>query len=420
MVLATLVIVLGLLGAFAAGLYVAPQIPRWRALLLRARGESPRLPADAEAASPAEPERDPEPKLESALGSVAAIVRFEAVAPRGTRSAILEEHTDEWRSAMREIGARLRADDVVAVVFAHGSFVGTDPLSALGTVERALPRGRMLAKALRRRTRTYVDRVLGDLGNFGPSYVRLFEQAIGGSIPCTSFVWSSENHHLGRLEGALGLVRVLATHAELGAPRGRILVLGHSHAGQVFALVTQLLSRSLAAEAILDVARARALDVGALDVDRDMLERISLDFVTFGAPARYAWAELPGVRSLHVVHGRGATEPLRHRILGDDWVRRFGGAGSDFPALATSDRRINASLDAALGPGFAPSELLRGVRGDPTLPSHGELILVDYGSEGLSSLFSSGLGHGMYTRLDAMLFHASLVTSRLYPPRSSS
>lgn len=368
--------------------------------------------ADAEAGSASEP------NPESGAVKVAAVVRFDTVVPRGTRSAVLDEHTEEWRGAMREIGARLRPHDVVAVVFAHGSFVGTDPLSALGTVERALPRGRMLAKELRRRTRSYVDRVLGDLGNFGPSYVHLFEQAIGGSIPCTSFVWSSENHHLGRLEGALGLLRVLATHAELGAPRGRILVLGHSHAGQVFALLTQLLSRSLAADAILDVARARALDVGALDADRDMLERISLDFVTFGAPARYAWADVPGVRSLHVVHGRGAAEPLRHRILGDDWVRRLGGAGSDFPALATTDRRINASLDAALGPGFAPSELLRAVRADPTLPTHGELVIVDYGSEGLSSLFSSGLGHGVYTRLDAMLFHASLVTSRLYPPRT--
>jgi hypothetical protein len=341
------------------------------------------------------------------------------VVPRGTPSANHDEHTGEWRSAMSEIGARLRGDGVVAVVFAHGSFVGTDPLSALGAVERVLPRGRTLAKVLRRRTRSYVDRVLGDLGNFGPSYVRLFEQAIGGTIPCTSFVWSSENHHLGRLEGALSLLRVLATHAELGAPRGRILVLGHSHAGQVFALLTQLLSRSLAAEAIIDVARARELDVGALDVDRDVLDRFSLDFVTFGAPARYAWADLPGVRSLHVVHGRGATEPLRQRILGDDWVRRLGGAGSDFPALATSDRRINASLDAALGPGFAPSELLRAMRAESTMPPHGELVLVDYGSEGLSSLFSSGLGHGMYTRLDAMLFHASLVASRLYPPRTS-
>ncbi|MDB4935575.1 MAG: hypothetical protein JWP87_2547 [Labilithrix sp.] len=370
---------------------------------LDARPAAPPLPA-AETTQAAQDERRdvhepavPQPGL--------SILRFDAVVPRGTRSAVLAEHAEEWRAAMRDVGTRLSDEGVVAVVFAHGSFVGTDPLSALGTVERALPNGRELANKLRRHTRSYVDRMLGDLGNFGPAYVRLFEEAIGKSIPCTSFVWSSENHHVGRLEGALGLVRVLATHAELGAPRGRILVLGHSHAGQVFALVTQLLSRSLAGEAIVDVARARALDVSALDVDIATLEHSPLDFVTFGAPARYAWAELEAVRSLHVVHD-------------DDWVRRLGGAGSDFPALASGDRKLNATLDEALGRGFAPSEVLRSLRGESKVSPHGEMVLVDYGAKGLAGILSSGLGHGSYTRLDAMLFHASLVASRLYPVRA--
>ena len=206
-----------------------------------------------------------------------------------------------------------------------------------------LPRGHQLAQVLHRRTRQVVDRVLGDFGNF---------------------------------------------------------VLGHSHAGQVFALLTRLLSRSIAAEAIVDVARARALDVGALEVDRFGLDDVSLDFVTLGAPARYAWASLPRMRSLHVVHGgRDPKGPLRHRLAGDDWVRRIGGSASDFPAIGGADRRVNARLDDAVGPRSAPP---------------GELVLVDYGSEGLSGLVATGLGHGVYTRLDGMLFHASLVASRLY------
>ncbi|WP_146651698.1 hypothetical protein [Labilithrix luteola] len=330
-----------------------------------------------------------------------SIVRYEEFAPRGTKSTEFHEHAEPWRAAMASLGERLHEERVVAVVFAHGTFVGTDPLSAFTAIERALPSRRPFVKALRRRTREYADRVFGDFGNFGVPYVRLFEKAIGARIPCTSFVWSSENHHLGRLDGALALVRVLATHAELGEPGGRILVLGHSHAGQVFALVTQLLSRSLAAEAILDVARARSLDVNALDVDLEALERTSLDFVTFGSPVRYAWAESAKIRSLHVA--------------GDDWVRRIGSAASDFPALAPSDRRINAALDPALGTGFAPGELLRSLRGSPMRPTHGELVIVDYGGERLANMLSSGLGHGVYTRLDAMLFHATLVTSRLYP-----
>ena len=95
-------------------------------------------------------------------------------------------------------------------------------------------------------------------------------------------------------------------------------------------------------------------------------------------------------------------------------VRRLGGAGSDFPALAAHERLLNASLVPVLGPGFAPAELVRSLRAAPAMPTHGELVLVDYGGERLTSLWSSGLGHAVYTRLDGMLFHASLVTERLY------
>ena len=392
MSLATIVLLLALFAAFAADRVLA------RRLAVRERErESDRRRAAAE--------DEAEPFQQAPL----TCVRFEVVAERGTRSMELAEHAESWRSAMASIGARLRDDGVVAIVFAHGSFVGNDPLSALALMERAFPAGRPLAKMLRRRTRAYVDRLLGDRGNFGPGYVRLFEQALGGTIPCSAFVWSSENHHLGRLEGALGLVRTLATHAELAPPRGRILVLGHSHAGQVFALVTQLLSRSLASEAILDVARARSLDISALDVDLGTLEASLLDLVTFGAPARYAWASVPNIRSLHVVHGREASP-----LSGHDWVRRLGGAGSDFPALVAHERLLNASLVPALGPGFAPVELMRSLRTAPAMPTHGELVLVDYGGARLTSVLSSGLGHAVYTRLDGMLFHASLVTARLY------
>ena len=395
---ATIVLLLVLIAAFVAD----------RVLAQRLALSQPRLEGDTARVLAGDLVGDQAP-VASETNATETIVRFEVVAERGTRSMELADHAEAWRSAMADIGARLRDDGVVAIVFAHGSFVGNDPLSALALIERALPAQRPLAKTLRRHTRAYVDRLLGDRGNFGPGYVRLFEQALGGAIPCTSFVWSSENHHVGRLEGALGLVRALATHAELGAPRGRILVLGHSHAGQLFALVTQLLSRSLASEAILDVARARSLDVSSLDVDLETLQASLLDFVTFGAPARYAWANVPNLRSLHVVHGRSASA-----LSGHDWVRRLGAVGSDFPALGAHERLLNASLVPALGPGFAPAELVRSLRAPPATPTHGELVLVDYGGERLTGLLLSGLGHAEYTRLDGMLFHASLVTARLY------
>jgi hypothetical protein len=347
----------------------------------------------------------------------ASTLRFEPVAPRGTRGIALEDHSPAWRAEMHAVGERFASAGVDAVVFVHGTFTGTDPLSAYRAVERALPGfGRDLARTLRARTRGYVQRILGDVGNFGGGYVRLFEEALrppAARIPCSDFVWSSENHHVGRLEGALGLLRVLATHAELGASvPSRLLVIGHSHAGQLFALITQLLARGVATEAILDIARARSLDVAALEADLDTLDGRAVDFVTLGAPARYAWAVIEGVRALHVI---GAAPEGAKASLSGDWVRRLGVEGSDFPPIDVADRRVNAVLARSLGAGFAPAKLAAAIRSGLSLPAHGEIALVDYGEKGLASVVTSGLGHGSYTRLDAMLFHARLVADRLYP-----
>jgi hypothetical protein len=359
-------------------------------------------------------------------------VRFDPAASRGTTSASLEDQSVEWRSGMLEMGERFDDAGVAAIVFVHGTFTGSDPLSAYRFVERLLPSsvGAHVVRALKKKTRAYVERVLGDLGNFSGPYVRLFEEALrppGARIPCTEFVWSSENHHVGRLEAALGLVRVLAAHAELdGRPSRRILVVGHSHAGQVFALTTQLLARSIATEAILDVARARGLDIGALEVDLATLAGqhqplwrsagVKLDFVTLGAPNRYAWASLPNVRALHVI----AVPPDGSSEDGD-WIRRLGVEGSDFPPLRGEERRINAVLGDLLGDGgFAPARVASALKTGSSLPTHGDVAFVEYGgplSSGPLSRgpLSRGLSHGLDTRLDAMLFHARLVADRFYP-----
>lgn len=409
----------------------APQAtaPVEEAVELPSPSEGPPSPAAAERSSnssealelvePAvggDPEAQPLVKLAPA---VVPSLRFEPLAARGTRSAELALHAPEWRAEMADVGERLASAGVCGVVFVHGTFAGDDPLSASRMVERAIPSiGPYLARTLRKKTRDYVGRVLGDVGHFGRGYVRLFEEAVGARlgrarVPCTDFVWSSENHHVGRLEGALGLVRALATHAELAPgqrpPRPQLLVIGHSHAAQLFALVTQLLARSIATGAILDIARARELDVAALEIDLATLEGASLDFVTFGAPARYAWATVANVRALHVI-AVGADG-----ARGGDWIRRLGVDGSDFPPLAGEDRRVNAALAGVLGTAtFAPSRLASALRAGGAVPSSGDVVLVDYGDKGLS--VSTGFGHGAYTRLDAMLFHARLLADRLYPP----
>jgi hypothetical protein len=348
-----LAVVVALL-AFAAGFLVATH--RARMLL----GANAPTPDAAEVPPPPAP---------------TAMVAFDPIAPRGTRGHVYDDHDEPWRLRMREIGDRMRRADVAAVVFVHGTFTGDDPLSASRLVERIA--GPALARAFRKTTRATALRVLGDLGVFGPEYVSLFERAIGGDLPCTTFVWSSENHHVGRASGALALVRALAMHATLAeAPRPRILVIGHSHAAQLFAIVTQLVARAASAEAFADVARVRGLDVAALDAELDLLARTRIDFVTFGAPTRYAWAEVPGFRALHLLHA-----PRRLGVLpAGDIVQRLGSASSDFPPLDGEERRVNAALKAALLHSPAARSLLSAPSADAAAHPYGEVVLVDYGS----------------------------------------
>ncbi len=63
----------------------------------------------------------PEAKRELSAPATPQSLAFAKRAERGTA---------EWRAAMRTVGDRMRAHDVAAVVFVHGTFTGDDPLSS--------------------------------------------------------------------------------------------------------------------------------------------------------------------------------------------------------------------------------------------------------------------------------------------------
>jgi len=327
-----------------------------------------------------------------------SFVRFDVIAPRGTRSASLEHHDEEWRAEMRAIGARLRAADVAAIVFVHGTFVGHDPLGLARLARRALPRtGGRVARALERTTREGIHAVLGDLGTYGAEYVALFERAIGGDIPCTRFAWSSENHHLARLRGAIDLARVLAVHAQM-SPRRRLVLIGHSHAGQLFALLSHFLASGGEAAALYDVARAHGVDTTGLADAIESLRACALDVVTQGAAPRYRWTPRAGIRAMHLVNERDA-------------IRRVAVHGSDLPAPTPSERAINARLVPLLGESTDARTLVQRALAPVRADTTGHTYFVDYGRRFLRD----GAGHGVYTRFDAMLFNARLMVDHFYP-----
>jgi hypothetical protein len=329
------------------------------------------------------------------------------------------EGTPEWRVAMEELGSRMRSAGTRLILFVHGSFVGDDPLALARTIEGAVPLFPHLARALRGFTRAQVSRLLGDLSNFPPDYVDALAAATG--IEAVGFTWSGENHHVARVQEAVRLARSLALHSATGLG-SRVLLIGHSHGGQLFALLSQLIGRSRRYEELVDAAAARGEDVAILEDHLARLRCCAFDVATFGTPPRYDFAPEAHFRLLHLVNHRKMTarsaslRGLLHTRHGD-YVHYLGAPGSDWPAPLAKDRALNERLDRVLGVGSDLRAWLRHVADGPRLSPYGHTFLVDYGDQArlLPNFWATGFGHAAYTRREAMLFHIRVIADHFYP-----
>jgi len=343
---------------------------------------------------------------------------------------------------MQQVGAVLRAQEVAAVYLVHGSFVGPDAVEVLGALGRAFPEA---APAVRRVVRRVVEQMTGDVGNYTESYAHHFETGINRGacsyyLPVRLFHWSSENHHLGRADGAVRLIDELAS-LELRPPQ-RVLLWGHSHAGNVFALITNLLAGNRrAVEQFFQAAEiyyrwpiVDCVDIPVWQRVRSLLTQdhppildVPLDLVTFGTPVRYGWDSAGYSRLLHFIHRRAAcgisdyraSFPLQlEQVLSaaeGDYVQQLGIAGTNVtPGIFSwrawlADRRL-AQLLQAESPYEDP---LARFRAGTIVPDEGTTLLVDYG-EPEGNIAEHHAGHAVYTRKEWLLFHAEEVTQRFY------
>ena len=328
----------------------------------------------------------------------------------------IEAQSAEWRAAMGEIGGRLRRAGVRRVIFVHGTFVGHDPTTVFGALEGLLAAlSPPLVLGLKQLTKAPSDRVLGDLGNYTPEYVALFEAATG--VAAERYVWCSANHHFARLRGAARLLDLLADGG-----RARLLLIGHSHAAQLFALFTQLVYPARTAPRLWAVLREAGEPVDRLAAAARAAARARIDIATFGGPPRYSWAPSRRCRVVHVINHRGA-EPRAGALggalytEGGDYVQQLGIAGSDVPPGSAKERELTARLDAILGAGCDPRAWREHLRHGARVPHHGFTWLVDYGDRAASVLpncLGTLFGHGVYTTYEAMLFNARLLADHFY------
>ena len=300
---------------------------------------------------------------------------------------------ERFGSGTGEVGRIVREAGVTKLYLVHGTFVGSDPSGLFSSLTRfageRLARIGFASDAVRTLvevSRFFVDKGLHDRGRYTREYQRILQQAIN-PIPSERpvnvelFDWSSENNHIGRSESVLQLLDKL--FPEGNTPQGRVLLWGHSHAGNVFALLTNLLAAEKDVEMIGKVGaffdavqrghghgiipRVSITEWRARLTERTCSLGRHLDIVTFGTPIRYGWETSGCAKLLHVVHHRPVAgdpapylapsfPPSPNKVLkapDGDYVQQFAIAGTDLPSLGGSARNEANSRLAELLEGHA-------------------------------------------------------------------
>jgi hypothetical protein len=342
---------------------------------------------------------------------------------------------------MQAVGAAYRRAGVRRIYLAHGTPLGPDAVGMLARLARAFPAA---GRAVRRVTARIIGALTGEVGSYTPQYARCLEAALREpgqpAIPVRLFHWSGENHHIGRGDGAVRLIDELAA-LDL-APGSRVMLWGHSHAGNVFALLSHLLGdRRQTAEPFFKAAEIyyrwpllRCVDIPLWNRVRRLLlaadppapDPVALDVVTFGTPIRYGWNAGGYSKLLHFVHHRPVPGMPHYlavfppklddvlRAADGDYVQQLGIAGTDLPPslCAWRARLANRRLAQLLQEQLPPGGLER-FRAGTIVPDEGTTLLVDYGLPrcGIARHYA---GHAVYTYRKWLLFHAEEIARRFY------
>ncbi len=259
--------------------------------------------------------------------------------------------SDEWEKQMAQLGEAMKCSKVRHVFFTHGTFAGNDPLGINRFIEKIVEttgKNIFRTEVLRKFTKDAINNLSKDLGNFTEDYKVTFCNAVRNGINCDLFVWSGENHHTARLIGAVELSQKLAeTIKQFNyVVDDRIIFMGHSHAGQIFALLTTLLENGVKANELYDVIDGLSvLDVNILKKNLSVIKNISLDFVTFGTPVRYKWGKYTNFRLINIVNDRNNNVKIDGvlRTRDGDYVQQWATEGTDVNSASFSE--FNEKLD---------------------------------------------------------------------------
>ena len=325
----------------------------------------------------------------------------------------------------------------------HGTFAGVDATGLLRDLGRLAP---AIERPLRLRQKAAIDHFLGDCGNYPPAYAQQLSaqlQALHQSERSTPnlpsrvdrFLWSGENHDLGRCAAAIQLADWLLK--EFQVESREIQLWGHSHGGNVLALLTNLLAADAATlRRLFRITHPfwehlRASQTGLepwhriyqrlRTADRAIISQ-HLHLVTFGTPVVYGWDEA-GYRTLiHFIYvpQHDIEAQTWDRIPGfeeialgqaGDSVQRLAIAGTDIRPtwLQIHARLVNRRLARWWHPHGLRRRLKHRWKHQSRLHQSGLNVLVDYAiPRDQQSLLNA---HGVYTRKDFIDFHLTTIAS---------
>ena len=363
---------------------------------------------------------------------------------------------------------------VQKVLLVHGTFAGDDPFGIHALMRagaETLPAAARLAvnpviDRLSEQTKRLTDVITADVANYSDGYRKRFQTLVGDDPEVSRLepTWSSENNHVARAGLAVRLLNELVElQAEGFDPdHERVLLWGHSHAGNGFAILSNLLANDRqSVEAFFDAAGdslgaagENARQALAASPTPHPMAKAAL-VVTFGTPVRYGW-DTDGLRSLvHVTHHRpikdhddpaaiipAVTFGCEGNSLADnltaattgvadvlaakygDWVQAFAIAGTDIapPLKRKENVRLGAFLERGLTE-LTPQKMKDRVKVAcarwstcTRLHADGRNLLVDYKSNQLTHFGPARqavFGHGIYTLKDWLPSQLALVLNWL-------
>jgi hypothetical protein len=346
------------------------------------------------------------------------------------------------------------------VILVHGTFLGDDPLGLAESL-KSLGKGvpllgaplEKLAAIFQARTRPLAGSVLNDIANYTTEFRDTFQTLVGDDpqVQLLEPTWSSQNHHLARADLAVRLLEQLLTRPVPGDQR--VLLWGHSHAGNAFALLSNLLANDRQSVAEFFEAAGEQTDPHWRLV-REALRMSSsphplaknVVIATFATPVRYGWDSSGYAQLVHLTFHRphnpekpALTAPLFPpqsvaEIVGaawGDWVQAFAIAGTDVSSVPSmsANERLTKLLEAnlpepvhGLDTQFIPSKRLRNacVRWKAGTRCHtdGLNLLVDYVPCGRHTAIGEAIettvmGHGVATTIAWLPSHLRLIVDAL-------